>query len=215
MRRRGFTLVEMVVALTIMAVLLSLAFPAMKALRETEEPTHISGLLDLSHVLRAKAISEQRPYQIVIDHQKLYGLRYFYPYQEATTFQEFLLKQAEEREQRKQEIERMEVERMQMAQDGPEGTDAEPPPPLPNIDDEYFVREIMLPEDMRVEVRPWGELVWQPLEGDVIHRWVFQPNGLCDPLQIRFGQLGKWHEMTFEVLTGELAAQRFYTQQGT
>jgi prepilin-type N-terminal cleavage/methylation domain-containing protein len=39
MRARGFTLVEMVVALTIIAILLSLAFPAMKALGEDDEPT--------------------------------------------------------------------------------------------------------------------------------------------------------------------------------
>lgn len=209
-RRRAFTLVEMVVALTIMAILLSLAFPAMKALKDHEEATHVTKLVDLANFLRARAVSERRPYQIVFDQGTIYGLRYFYPYKEATTFQEFLLKQDEERERRKAEIKRMEVQRMQMAIDGPEGTDEAEPAPLPNIDDEYFVRQISLPKEMLVEVRPWGDLIWLPVDGTRIQRWVFQPTGLCDPLQVRFGNLGEWQELTFEVLTGDLGSQRFY-----
>lgn len=210
-KTKAFTLVEMVVALTIMAILLSLAFPAMKALREQEDPKHITGLLDLSRHLKARAQSERRPYQLVFDHHAIYGLRYFYPYGEETTFQDFLVKQDEERERRKSEIKRMEVQRLQLAQedlDRPDGT----PAPLPNIDDEYFVRKIELPERVRVEVRRWGAVKWKPIEGAEIFRWVFQPTGLVDPAQLRFGEEGQWREFTFEVLTGDLATQRIYAQ---
>ncbi len=209
MRSRGFTLVEMVVALTIMAILLSLAFPAMKALREAEEPAHLTSFMNLTRSLRARAMSENRPYQIVFDQQTIYGLRYFYPYKEETTFAEFLAKLEEERVKRKEEIARMEVERLQLAL---EQDPNNPPPPPPNIDDEYFVRKVTLPKDMRVEVRPWGEVLWKPLDGTAIHRWVFQPSGLCDPMLIRFGSEGRWHELGFEVLTGDLGTQRFYAQ---
>ena len=133
MRARGFTLVEMVVALTIIAILLSLAFPAMKALREDDEPTHITSVLDLSRFLRARAMSENRPYQMVFDQQSIYGLRYFYPYQEETTFPEFLTKLEEERVKRKEEIARMDVERLQLALEQADPNN--PPPPPPNIDD--------------------------------------------------------------------------------
>jgi prepilin-type N-terminal cleavage/methylation domain-containing protein len=209
--RRAFTLVEMVVALTIMAVLLSLAFPAMKALKEHEEPVHLTGLFDLMRELQRRAVAEGRPYQMVFDFQGFHGLRYFYPYQEETTFKDFLVKLEEERQQRKEEIQRMEIQRMQLAQETLEGEEGAVSA-LPNIDDEYFVRAVALPEDMRMEVRPWGDLLWKPLEGAAIHRWVFQPTGFCDPLQIRFGAEGQWHELTFEVLTGELGAQRRYPQ---
>ena len=210
MKKRGFTLVEMVVALTIIAILLSLAFPAMKALAEDDEPTHVTGMLDLSRFLRARAMSENRPYQMVFDQQHIYGLRYFYPYQEETTVTEFLTKLEEERVKRKEEIARMEVERLQLAQDLADPNN--PPPPPPNIDDEYFVRKLALPKDMRVEVRPWGDVIWKPLDGTAIHRWVFQPSGLCDPMLVRFGIEGRWHELSFEVLTGDLGTQRFYAQ---
>ena len=199
---------EMVVALTIIAVLLSLAFPAMKALREDEDPTHITGLLDLTRSVRARAMSEQRPYQIVFDHRAMYGLHYYYPYQEETTFPEFLTKLEEERLKRKEEIARMEVARQQLGNMDPEN----PLPPLPKVDDEYYVRKIHLPEEMRVEVRPWGDVEWKVLDGTSVHRWVFQPSGLCDPTLIRFGTEGQWHELVFEVLTGELGTQRFYAQ---
>ena len=129
--KRGFTLVEMVVALTIVAILLSLAFPAMKALKDQEEPTHITGLLELSQQLRVRAVSERRPYQIVFDHQAIYGLRYFYPYQEETTFQEFLTKQDEERERRKAEIKRIVVQRLQLAEEDLGEMEGAPPPKLP------------------------------------------------------------------------------------
>lgn len=205
---RGFTLVEMVVALTIIAILLTLAFPAMKALSEEEEASHITEFLDLSRAMRARAMSERRPYQIVFDQQAIYGLRYFYPYNEESTFEEFLAKRDEERQRRKEEIKRMEVHRMQMAQDTPETA----PPPLPNVDDEYFVRKIPLAEGTTIEVLPWGALEWSSLDGGEIHRWVFQPAGLCDPLRVRFGVEGQWHELSFEALTGELGTQRFYAQ---
>ncbi len=209
--KRGFTLVEMVVALTIMAILISLAFPAMKALKEYEEPEHLADLLDLAHELRARAMTEQRPYQMVFDFQALYGLRYYYPYAEETGFKDFLLEREEERQQRREEIQRMEIQRMQLAQESLAGEE-ETLPALPDVDEAYYLRKISLPEDTRVEVRPWGELLWKPLEGEVIHRWVFQPSGLCDPLQIRFGSEGRWHELTFEALTGEAGAQRRYAQ---
>ena len=205
----------MVVALTIVAILLTLAFPAMKALREEDDANaHVTALLDLTRDMRARALSERRPYQLVFDQQSIYGLRYFYPYGEDTTFQEFLLKQDEERLRRKEEIARMEIQRMQMAQDAPEqpeGSDTALPP-LPNIEDEYFVRQLTLPEGVKVEVRPWGTLQWKILDGTEIHRWVFQPSGLCDPLQVRFAQDGQWQELHFDVLTGELAKKRFYAQ---
>lgn len=209
MRVRGFTLVEMVVALTIIAILLSLAFPAMKALSEDSEPSHVTSLQDLTRLLRARAMSEQRPYQIVLDQQTIYGLRYFYPYKEQTDFADYLVKLEEERLKRQEEIARMEVERLQLALDA---DPASPPPPAPNIDDEYFIRTLNLPEDMRVEVRPWGDVIWKPLDGTTIHRWVFQPSGLCDPLLIRFGSEGQWHQLSFDVLTGDTATQRFYAQ---
>ena len=212
---RGFTLVEMVVALTIVAILLTLAFPAMKALREQDNSqAHVTAFLDLSRVMRARAMSERRPYQLVFDQQSIYGLRYFYPYAEDTTFQEFLMKQEEERLRRKEEIARMEIQRVQMAQEGPEtpeGSDTTLPP-LPNIDDEYFVRQLTLPAEIQAEVRPWGALQWKTLDGSAMHRWVFQPSGLCDPLQVRFAQEGQWQELHFDVLTGELSKKRFYAQ---
>lgn len=210
----------MVVALTILAILLSLAFPAMKALSEDGEDGHVTALKELSSALRLRAMSEQRPYQIVFDQQAIYGLRYYYPYQEETPFREFLLKLEEERLRRKEEIKREEVQRLQMAQEqladeaasSAEGQGTPALPAKPDIDAEYFVRSIALPEGTRVEVRPWGEVEWALVDGTKIHRWVFQPSGLCDPLQVRLGVKDQWHELSFELLTGELGAQRFYRQ---
>lgn len=211
-RAQGFTLIEIIVALTIVGVLLSLAFPAMRELlKEDTSQQPVQKLSALVRELRTRAISERRPYQIVFDFKAIYGLRYYYPYQEATTFEAFLAQQDEDRLKRMEEIKRMEVERAQVVISTEEG--AVPPPPLPNIDDEYFKRSIALPEDVVLQVLPWGDLEWKPMDGKEVHRWVFQASGVCDPLRVRLSAPeARWHEVHFDVLTGEIITQRRYAQ---
>ena len=211
-RALGFTLIEIVVALTIVGLLLSLAFPAMRELlSEDDSQTPVRQLSALVQELRSRAIGERRPYQIVFDFTSIYGLRYYYPYQEVTTFAEFLALQDEERVRRLEEIKRMAVERAQVGVSAIEGQP--PPPPLPNIDDEYFKRTITLPEGVILEILSWGALQWTPMDGKHVHRWVFQASGVCEPLRLRLStEDERWHELHFDVLTGEIVTQRYYAQ---
>ena len=110
----------------------------------------------------------------------------------------------------------MEIQRMQLAQDGLHGRGgpARAKKAAPNIDEEYFVSTIELPEGNAHGGASLGRTRLASAGRDpAIHRWVFQPSGLCDPdtAALRFAE-GQWQELTFEVLTGELGSQRFYAQ---
>lgn len=40
--------------------------------------------------------------------------------------------------------------------------------------------------DYDLEVKRWGELDGKVVTGNMEERWIFEPNGLCEPVQIRF-----------------------------
>lgn len=66
-------------------------------------------------------------------------------------------------------------------------------PPQEVVDEDGFslnsmewprVKEL-LPQ-YALEVRRWGELDGKVISGNMEERWIFEPNGLCEPVQIRF-----------------------------
>ena len=104
-RRAAFTLVEIVIAITIVAILVGMAIPTMRGLEDEKvarEP--VSELLRLARTVRARAMAEQQPYQIAFDHRGFHAARYFNPYGESEEFDELVreafiayLRDAEER----------------------------------------------------------------------------------------------------------------------
>ncbi len=66
-------------------------------------------------------------------------------------------------------------------------------PPQESVDEEgsslnsmEWPRVKKLLPDYQLEVRRWGALDGRVLTGNMEERWIFEPNGLCEPVQIRF-----------------------------
>lgn len=218
--RKAFTLIELIVALTIIALIVAASFPSLRAFHEDAEARKpVTEFVQLVQETRRQAMSDREPRQIVFDQGVIYSLRYSHPYDEGMTFKEFLLRRKEENQRILDEIARMEVLRVQVLADEPPAADGSttkgedpkdkpPEKPAQLLHDE--VREQALPEGMTCEVKGWGEPEWQVFDGRYFRRWVFQSNGLCDPLSVRF-LIGKLvYELEFDPLTGELRKQRSY-----
>ena len=64
--KRAFTLIEIIIALTIVAVIAAVAVPTLKGLNEDEKTrAPLSGLADLVQEVRSRAMREHRPYEII------------------------------------------------------------------------------------------------------------------------------------------------------
>src|SRR5688500_4533613 len=88
---RAFTLIEIVVALTIIAVLAAVAIPTIKGLNAEErarEPVKI--LADLVQEVRHRAMREGRSYQIVFEREGIHASRTTFPYEKREEFLKFL-----------------------------------------------------------------------------------------------------------------------------
>ena len=91
--RAAFTLVEIVVALTIVAVIAAVAIPTLKGFgREERARAPMAALADLVQEVRKRAKSENRPYQIVFERTGIHALADGFP----TTKREEFLKALDE-----------------------------------------------------------------------------------------------------------------------
>ena len=88
---RAFTLVEIVIALTIVAVLAAATVPMLKGFQDerlAREP--VTALLKLAREARMRAMQEKRPYQVAFHATGFTASRYFNPYLQLTELNEFL-----------------------------------------------------------------------------------------------------------------------------
>src|SRR4051812_6210896 len=87
----AFTLIELVVVLTILAVMVAAAVPSFRGLQDEQvarEP--VSALARLAKQARLHAIGEKRPYQIVFADKGFSATRYLSPYLQAAELDKFL-----------------------------------------------------------------------------------------------------------------------------
>jgi prepilin-type N-terminal cleavage/methylation domain-containing protein len=57
---------------------------------------------------------------------------------------------------------------------------------------------------MGLLVRRWNSDEWLPAVKDAIHIWRFDPDGLCEPLSVRFTLEKSWAEDTYHPLTATI-----------
>ncbi|HUF61919.1 MAG TPA: prepilin-type N-terminal cleavage/methylation domain-containing protein [Verrucomicrobiales bacterium] len=221
---RAFTLIEIAVALAVVVIIVGLAYPSMKGLREeraAREP--LTRLEEMVRSMRDRAMSEGRPYQIVFFSGGFVGSRLVDPYlnpEELLAHLESMEKQREERRSfLRAEWKRMEVERIgkraaDAGDEGEAGTGNEEAVVLERAG-EVLERERMewfrLEEKTGCELRHWGEEEWRGLDmAGTMVRWVFQPSGLAYPASARFRRGATVVEGSFRSLTGELYDEKIY-----
>ena len=225
-RRAGFTLIELVTALMIIVVIVGVAIPAVQGLsdeRGARKP--IDTLVGMVQEVRKRALLEQEAYQIVFDAEGFYALRYFHPYRNRDDFKQLLI--AMQAPQQGAAVTSDQVIRADAASTKP-GTSA-PGAPItgaqPNLLTEIDASRPMLqtvrrrdtwlktynkPVELDMSLLFWGDSKWNKAKNDYFRRWVFQPTGMCNPLQVRIEQGGGFFEVKFDPLTGEVLREKYY-----
>jgi len=77
----------------------------------------------------------------------------------------------------------------------------------PGKDD--LVRSYPIPEEAVVMTRPWGE---PALALRKETRWRFQPDGLCEPMEVEFSRGSARISLTFDPLTASVAEEKYAFQ---
>ena len=208
----AFTLIEIVVALTIMAVIAAVAIPTMKGLgREEAARVPMKTLADIVQEVRQRAMREHRAYQIVFEREGIHASPAMHPFEKRDEF----LKHLEEMRTppRIEVTQRVVMQRTEVKRDeivnrrAVEQTDAASPDEPPRFQPPWTV-SIPLPPDTECEVLMWGDGEWDVIEGDKMRRWVFQPTGMVNPARIRLRTEAATLEGGFDILTGELVYER-------
>jgi hypothetical protein len=61
--------------------------------------------------------------------------------------------------------------------------------------------EFAYPSGIKVLIRRWNSEKWLPAEKNAIHVWRFDPDGLCEPVSVRYELDESWAEDTYHPLT--------------
>ena len=209
----GFTLIEVVVALTIIAVVVAVAIPTLKGLNEDEMArAPMKRLAELVQEARQRAMRERRPYQIVFEREGIHASPSMFPFEKREEFLKFL--EEMRTPPRIETIERVvpvraEVQRETVVNGRPVEQDgaAETTEELPRWRPPWTVT-IPLEIGSECEVLMWGDGEWDVIEGEKMRRWVFQPTGMANPARVRLLMRATELEGGFDVLTGELVGER-------
>jgi prepilin-type N-terminal cleavage/methylation domain-containing protein len=198
-RSSAFTLIELVVVLTILAVMVAAAVPSFRGLQDEQtarEP--VAALSRLAKEARLHAISEKRPYQIAFTEKGFSATRYLSPYLQAAELDKFLQQtQVDE-------------------QNTPPKDPGEAPPAPANPDQpsvpispfKEWTESYNLPQGTTYTVQFWHESEPTAIGGDLVKLWVFQPSGICPPVTVRIDHEKAAFEAGFNALTADLISEK-------
>jgi prepilin-type N-terminal cleavage/methylation domain-containing protein len=208
---RAFTLIEIVVALTILAVIAAVAIPTLAGLQQEEKArAPVQTLAEVVQEVRQRAMRERRAYQIVFEREGIHASPAMYPYDNRDEF----LKQLEEMRTPPimEPTERLNAQRVEVQREVIDGRTAQDPAAPPAEEAPLFempwTTTIPLQAETECEVLLWGDGEWDVIEGEKMRRWVFQPTGMASPMRVRLRTGAAKLEATFDLLTGELTAER-------
>lgn len=202
----GFTLVELVIAMTVLAILAGLAVPAVSSVQKeriAREP--VNALYLLAREVRLRSMKERRPYQIVFDSDGFRATRFFHPYGGREEFEKLKI----ELEQLAQRDEMAEASRAR----GIDLANEEVDPRMEEVEQGLrFFSEYAWPEQIACSLRFWDEMQWVDLSGGEFRRWIFQPSGMCEPLRVRVEADGSFFEIEFHPLTADIKSERSWVE---
>jgi type II secretory pathway pseudopilin PulG len=197
----AFTLVEIIIALTIVVILTAAAIPSFRGFRDEQlarEP--VTALARMAKEARLRAIQERRPYQIAFHSGGFTASRYFSPHLQLSELNEFLAS-AEAGITGKEDDGIADDPDFEINTGG--GTTLPSAPPPPQLDNQWN-ETYNLPQDTRYNIQFWHEVQPTELEGDIIKLWVFQPSGLCQPIQLDFRRDSASFHIEFGSLTADI-----------
>lgn len=196
----AFTLVEIVIALTIVAVLAAATVPMLKGFREerlAREP--VTALVRLAREARMRAMTEKRPYQVAFYSGGFTASRYFNPYLQLAELQDFM-QVAENPPPEKDAFEKNDIDNGGSVT---KTTELPLAPPAPKYD-EYWSEKYEMPPDMKCALQFWYDTEPAFLEGDHVKLWVFQPSGICQPIKVHIERESATFDVEFGALTANI-----------
>ena len=198
----GFTLVEVIIAISILAILTGIAVPAIDSVqRERLAREPVNALILMARKARGRAMAEQRPYQIVFDGEGFRASRFIHPYggrEEAQTIRQEI------------ELRAQEDEIAEASQDrGIAMVETDSDPAKEQIEEGLrFLEEYAIDPALQVSLKFWNETEWVSLSGGEYRRWIFQPSGMCEPIRFRVEADKSFFEVEFHPLTADVKSER-------
>jgi prepilin-type N-terminal cleavage/methylation domain-containing protein len=205
-RARGFTLVEIVITLTIVIVIAAASIPTIRGIRDEQmarEP-----VLELSRMakeVRLRAMKEKRPYQVAFHSGGFLASRYFNPYLQLADL-DLMVREVESGVFRENPNEDVNLIDLDSGATIVPKTQLPLAPPGPALDNHWQER-YDLPEGVRYSLKFWHDLEETPVEGEIVKLWVFQPSGICQPLQIHFEGPSALFSVEFGALTADIVKE--------
>lgn len=196
----GFTLVEIIIALTIVAVLAAAALPMLKGFRDerlAREP--VAKLVQLAREARMRAMTEKRPYQVAFHSKGFTASRYFNPYLHLAELEDFLVTA----QNPPPELTPFDKNDLDNGGSLTKTTELPLAPPAPKYD-EYWSIKYDMPADVKYALQYWYDTEAQYVEGDAVKLWVFQPSGICTPLKIHIERESATFDVEFGALTADI-----------
>lgn len=202
----GFTLVEIVIAMAVVAILTAMAVPAIDSIqRERIAREPVNALYLMAREVRLRAMKEQRPYQIVFDSEGFRASRFFQPYGGAEEF-ETLQVELEQLEQRDAIAEASQARGISL-----EAAEIDARSEAVEEGLRYFA-EYEIDPSLICSLRVWNETQWISLSGAEFRRWIFQPSGMCEPMSVRMENDGSFFEVVFHPLTADIQTERSWVE---
>lgn len=199
----GFTLVEIIIALTIVAILAAAAIPMLKGFNDerlAREPVAV--LVKLAREARFRAMTEKRPYQVALHATGFTASRYSNPYlTRAELLERIEISKNPPSEQ--QGIEKNDLENGGGLTKTTQLTLAPPPPKY----DEHWTENYEAPPDMKLAMQFWFDTDTTYLEGDMVKLWVFQPSGVSQPLKVHVERDRATFDVEFAALTADIVKE--------
>jgi prepilin-type N-terminal cleavage/methylation domain-containing protein len=210
--RAGFTLIEIVLVLTILALLAAAAVPSVRGYQEEKvarEP--VVGLAKLAKEARLRAMQDKRPYQIAFTSKGFTATRYLSPYLQLAQLDEFVQRTEVEAQQKEEAgiTEESEENNPGIAKQGNFGT-ASATPSAPAFKE--WTATQALPEGTTYGVQFWYEPEPTAIEGELVRLWVFQPTGIVSPLSVNLNHEGHVITVTFSALTADIVKETSTTE---
>lgn len=202
-RSSGFTLIEIIIALTIVTVLAAATVPMLKGFqneRVAREP--LAALVKLAREARMRAMKEKRPYQVAFHATGFTASRYFNPYLQLAELNEFLTA-GEDLPEQTDTIEKTDIDN---GGGLTKTTELPLAPPAPKFD-EHWTQKFELSQDVKYAIQHWYDAEPLFIEGDVVKLWVFQPSGICEPLKLHIEGPGATFDVEFAALTADIVKE--------
>lgn len=199
----GFTLIEIIIALTIVAVITAGSMPLLKSIRDerlAREP--VAALVKLAREARFRAMTEKRPYQVVLHATGFTASRYSNPYLTRAELIE-LIETSKNPPAEQPQIEKNDLENGGGLTKTTQLTLAPPPPKY----DEHWTDNYEAPADMKLAMQFWFDTDVTHLEGDMVKLWVFQPSGVCQPLKVHVERESATFDVEFAALTADIVKE--------